>query len=377
MFVPLAVAAGLRMLAAPGLRTGLWFGAAVAAQWLSSMYIGVMLMSFLVPFMLLAAVAWRVRPARAVVTASAAAAGVLLPALLALGVPYMQSREDRGERGPQEVSDGSAAPSDYAATHMRLASYAWHSRVGNHPERELYPGTTTLALAAVGLVPPLSAGATATLVAGALTFDWSLGFKGLTYGELYKRSVVHRGMRVPARFSVVVGAALALLGAFGARRAIRFGPGARAQASICAALAVLVLVDLRLDPQVQPYFRTIPSIYAHVTSDMVLAELPRSHDVDYMYFSTRHWARLLGGYSGFIPGDERLEAALREFPSPSAIARFRALGATHVTYNCRFEENTCEMVLGALDANPDLRLVADEHWGSGPVRLYQIVPAQR
>jgi hypothetical protein len=110
---------------------------------------------------------------------------------------------------------------------------------------------------------------------------------------------------------------------------------------------------------------------------MVLAELPRSHDVDYMYFSTRHWARLLGGYSGFIPGDERLEAALREFPSPSSIARFRALGATHVTYNCRFEENTCEMVLGALDANPDLRLVADEHWGSGPVRLYQIVPAQR
>jgi hypothetical protein len=49
-FVPLAILAMLRMLAAPGWRTGLAFGAAVAGQWLACMYFGVMLMTLLVPF---------------------------------------------------------------------------------------------------------------------------------------------------------------------------------------------------------------------------------------------------------------------------------------------------------------------------------------
>ena len=39
------------MLADPRAATGLRFGAAVAAQWLASMYLGVMLMSFLAPFL--------------------------------------------------------------------------------------------------------------------------------------------------------------------------------------------------------------------------------------------------------------------------------------------------------------------------------------
>jgi hypothetical protein len=373
MFVPLAIAAALRMLAAPGWRTGLAFGAAVAAQWLSSMYVGVMLMSFLVPFLLVAALAWRVRPSWRLAAAAGAALAIVVPAVVALGVPYMQSRAARGERALFEVSDGSAHPSDYLDTHIRLTSYGWHSRAGNRPERELFPGTTTLVLAAAGLVPPLTGAAIATLVSGAVTFDWSLGLKGLTYHELYKRSVVHRGMRVPARFSVVVGAALALLGAFGARRVLRLGRSPRTQSAICAALALLVLFDLRLDPRVRPYYATVPSIYGRVTSDMILAELPRLHDVEYMYFSTRHWARLLGGYSGFIPGNPELEAAHRAFPSPASIDALRRLGATHVTYNCRFEapNRSCTGVLEQLDTNPTLELVAGGRWETGPIRLYR------
>jgi hypothetical protein len=373
MFVPLAIVAALRLLAAPGWKTGLAFGAAVAAQWLSSMYVGVMLMSFLVPFVLLAALAWRVRPSWRLAAAAGVAFAIAAPSVIALGVPYMKSREARGERALFEVSDGSALPSDYLDTHIRLASYGWHSRAGNRPERELFPGTTTVALAAAGIVPPLTGATIATLVSAAATFDWSLGLKGLTYHELYKRSVVHRGMRVPARFSVVVGAALALLGAFGARRVLRLGRSPSAQSAICAVLALLVLFDLRLNPRVQPYYATVPSIYGRVTSDMILAELPRLHDVEYMYFSTRHWARLLGGYSGFIPGNPELEAAHRAFPAPEAIDALRRLGATHLTYNCRFEaaDRSCAAVLEQLDSNPALELVAGGRWEAGPVRLYR------
>ena len=373
MFVPLAVVAALRMLAAPGWKTGLAFGAAVAAQWLSSMYVGVMLMTFLAPFLVLAALAWRVRPSWRIAIALAAAAAILVPSLLALGLPYMKSRETRGDRARHEILEFSAHPSDYLDTHIWQASYSWHSRLGNRQERQLFPGTTTLALAAAGMVPPLTGAGIAVLVSGAAAFDWSLGLRGLTYDDLHKLSVVHRGMRVPARFSVVVGAALALLGAFGARRLIRFGRSPAAQSAVCATLAVLVLIDLRIDARLTPYYSTVPSIYGRVTPDMVLAELPREHEIDYMYFSTRHWARLLRGYSGFMPDTSELWAAVRAFPDRDAVATFRRLGATHLTYNCRFESpnRPCAEVIEQLDANPTLELAAGGRWEGGPVRLYR------
>ena len=377
MFVPLAVIAALRLLAAPGWKTGLWFGVAVAAQWLASMYIGVMLMSFLLPFIAVVWLAWRVRPSWSVAVGLATAGAIVVPAVVGLGVPYMKSRDARGERGPDEVWSGSALPGDYADTHIRMSSdvwHLWHSREGNRNERELFPGLSTLTLAAAGLVPPLTGAGAATIVAGAMAFDWSLGFNGLTYDELYKRSVVHRGMRVPARFSVVVGAALALLAAFGARRVLRLGGSPLAQSAICAVLAVLVLFDLRFDPRLQPYYGSIPSVYARVTPDMVLAEFPRQHDTDYMYFATRHQARLLGGYSGFVPYEPQLWKAFDALPAPAAIEELRRLGATHVTYNCRLErrERSCEWIVQQLDDNPALELVASERWERADVRLYRI-----
>ena len=377
MFVPLAIVAALRMLAAPGWRTGFALGLTVAAQWLASMYVGVMLMSFLMPFVAVAAIAWRVRPSRQVAAAATAAAAIVLPAVIGLAIPYMKTRDARGERGLHEVWSGSALPSDYADTHIRMSSdvwHLWHSREGNRNERELFPGLSTLALASAGLIPPLTGAAVATVVAGALTFDWSLGFNGLTYDDLYKRSVVHRGMRVPARFSVVLGAALALLGAFGARRLLRRGRSPGAQRAICAGLALAVLFDLKFDPRLQPYFDSIPSIYARVSPEMVLAEYPRDHDTDYMYFSTRHQARLLWGYSGFMPNQPRLWAAFDALPTPAGVEELRQLGATHLTYNCRLErrERSCEWIVQQFDDNPALELVASERWEGKAVRLYRL-----
>jgi hypothetical protein len=377
MFVPLAIVTGLRMLAAPRWSTGLAFGAAVTAQWLSSMYVGVMLVSFLAPFMLVAALGWRVRPSWRLATALLTAGAIVVPAFVGLSLPYLNSRGTRGDRSLQAVSDGSASPSDYGSTHIRMTTYMGHSRAGNKPERQLFPGTTTLALAGLGMVPPLTAGGIATIVAGSLTFDWSLGFKGLTYDDLYKRSVAHRGMRVPARFSVVVGAALALLGAFGAARVLRLGRTPAARGGICAALTLAVLFDLRMDPMLVPYRATIPSIYNRVTPDMVLVELPVEPQIDYMYFSTRHWARLLGGYSGYTGYSNALLEGWTAFPSAAAIEKFRGAGATHLTYNCALEKrrNRCEPTLNQLDAIPALALVASERWEGAEVRLYRIKPA--
>jgi hypothetical protein len=114
-------------------------------------------------------------------------------------------------------------------------------------------------------------------------------------------------------------------------------------------------------------------MYERVTSDMVLAEFPIGHDIDYMYFSTEHWAHLIGGYSGFIPLDPELDQARAAFPSAESLASMRGRGATHVTYNCSFERSNerCQNTLRQLDQAPSLSLVADQQWNGTAARLYR------
>src|SRR5438445_3311149 len=128
-------------------------------------------------------------------------------------------------------------------------------------------------------------------------------------------------MRVMARCSVIVGVALVLLGAAGAARLLRRVPD-RARPFACAALALLVLFDLHMDPRIGPIAKGIPPIYSRVTPDMVLVELPVDPQISYMYFSTFHWASLVGGYSGFPKYTENLMEGWKKWPAPVSLDYF-------------------------------------------------------
>lgn len=373
MFVPLSFVALLLMLARPTARRGAAFGLAIAGQWLASMYFGLMLFSVLVPAAVILAVAWRVRPSARLAQACGIAVLLVLPAVLLTALPYYGSLDARGERSAREATDGSAVPSDYLDPHRRMASHQWKSRADNTPERELFPGFSPVILAGVGL---FSGGASQIALAGSagIAFEWSLGFNGLTYPTLYTMLAPYRGLRVPARFAAIVGSLLILLGASGTHKLVgAFRPGRHRHAA-CAMLAALVLLDLRLTTPLVKYSSTVPAIYSSITPDMVLAEFPRSNAIDYMYFSTQHWAGLLGGYSGFIPGDPDLERGFDAFPSRDAIEALRRRGATHVTYNCAFERSPvrCHTNLDILDSHPSLELVVRERWYDAPVSLYRL-----
>ena len=372
MFVPLALLAALRLLARPTLRTGLTLGVAVSAQWLASMYIGLMLMTVLVPFALATAVGWRVRPSRALIRSWLASIVVVLTVCVLTGLPYVKSRPARGDRTIEQLWPGSATVSDYAATHRRLASYRWHARGANQPERELFPGASPLFLGTIGALTFGGAVPIAMTLAGALAFDGSLGLNGLTYRGLYDLGLPYRGLRVPARFSVLFGSCLILLGAFGAHVITRRG-GTGTRNALFLIIVGLVLLDLRVTTPLVDYWPTAPTIYQQVRSDMVLAEFPAGHDVDYMYFSTTHWARLIGGYTGFLPADPEFDRARDTFPSPESLAWLRLRGATHLTYNCMFERSPerCVDTLQRLDRSPSLRLVAAATWYGSDVRLYR------
>jgi hypothetical protein len=373
MFVPVVVLLFLKTLAVPRWKTGLLLGAAIGLQALSCMYIALMLGTWLLPFGLFVAFAWRVRPSKPLAAALIAAAIVPAVVLVFLGRSYAKARAVHGEWNVGIVHWFSAEPRDYGDAHPWLAAYRWQSAAGHHAERQLFPGASTLALAGVAAVPPLQSVSIATLASGALAFDWSLGFNGLTYGHLRRRVSPYRSIRVPARFAVFVDTSLVILAIFGVRRVLTLTRGRR-RAVICAALSAAVLVDLRVIPNLQDYPHDMPGIYSSVTKEMVLAELPeKDREIDYMYFSTKHWAHLLGGYSGFFPPLDDFNRAADGFPAQGAVAAFHRLGATHLTYNCAFEKdrNRCAEVFRQLDANASLQLVTAGTWHAASVALYR------
>ncbi len=371
MFVPLAIVAALDVTADPTWRRGLWLGVLVALQSLASMYLGLMLACVIGPVLAVRLALGGVRKWRSLALAIAASAAVVVPIVVALAIPYEHARRDHGDRSRGEIESGSAVPGDYLKTSRRLASYSWHERMSNIPERELFPGTSTVVLAAIGLLAapvdaalPLAAGAAAA-------FDWSLGVHGATYRVLADVIPPFRNVRVPARFAVIFGSALILLGAFGCRRLLTL-VRTRGRGVAVAALVLVVLVDLRITVNLVDYY-SVPALYSTVGSAAVVAEFPTGHEIDGMYFSTRAWPRLLSGYSGFLPPDGALFSDLAAFPDAAALDRLKHRGATHLVYNCGFERSAerCASNVHALASNPTLQLITTEPWEDGTVFLYR------
>jgi hypothetical protein len=159
------------------------------------------------------------------------------------------------------------------------------------------------------------------------------------------------GLRVPARFAMIVALMLAVLGGYGAsaiarRRGGRIVLGVLAAAFLYEAGAAPFVINGMSpvrgfntpEPRLFPGSRA-PAIYRTVTqlpAGTVLAEFPigqTDFDLRAMFYSTVHWRPLVNGYSGFFPLHYgRATFALNEIPRhPSlSIDTLRELGATHV-----------------------------------------------
>ena len=198
------------------------------------------------------------------------------------------------------------------------------------PERALFPGVMILLLAAVALDSAAwRRRARRTPRALVVAFEMSRGFNSVFYPYLYDWLPFVRGLRVPARASILVGLTLALLAG------VRCPPPAGGTVGVAAArrsLAVLVIaiaIDLRPLLRLEPVWLEPPPIYGLVSgsTDVVLAEFPFggnptrfTPNVPFMYFSLWHWAPMVNGYSGhYPPGQVDFEVALKGFPDATAI----------------------------------------------------------
>jgi len=159
------------------------------------------------------------------------------------------------------------------------------------------------------------------------------------------------GLRVPARFAMIVALTLAVLGAIGAAAVARLRHGH----IVLAVLAGLFLYEAGAAPFVVNGMspvqglstpaarlelpRRAPLVYGAVgqlPTNAVIADLPlgeADYDLRAMYYSIDRWRPIVNGYSGFFPPHYgRVKVALSEVQRHPDISMetFRELGVTHV-----------------------------------------------
>lgn len=380
MWMPLALWGVHRTMAEGRLRDGLLTGLAFALQMLSSLYYGVFLSAYLT---VVGGALWfgRGRPRRPL---RALAAGGLLAGVLIAPVAsrYLANKPMIGDRDVGTIRSYSAEGPDYLKAHFRSWTYSSLSEQG-HPERQLFPRIAPVVLAAVALWPPLSTARIAYALGLVLAVDGSLGLNGQVYGWLHAYVPPFRGLRVPARFSLLAGLSLAILSGYGAARICRRWP--RQRAPLVAAMVALVIVEAIPNMPLEPVPRQPPAIYAALAGapEAVLAEFPMpvkdldlTFETHYLYFSTFQWHKLVNGDSGFFPPSyyELLERE-QDFPSDAAIGYLKSRGVQYLTVHGAFYKGNPDRLLNtlaALDSRADMELVSAARWGGGESRLYRL-----
>jgi hypothetical protein len=382
MWMPLALLALHRFVDTARVRDALAVAAAILAQLYSAMYYAVFFVLYLVPVAMVLLIARRASVRRLLPGAVAAGVVAAVCAFPLVRV-YEAAQGEKGECDVAAVTYYSAMPSDYFQAHDRSALYGERLR-STHPERALFPGVMALGLAATGFVPPL--GPLSLVYGSGLAFAWesSLGFHGALYPIFYEWLSPVRGMRVAARFSILVGMTLAIAAGFGVRRLLERCRTARQRQVLVLVLTALVTIDVWPRLGLEPVWSEPPPIYAWLprSPKTVLAEFPiRQHignfteSIPFMYFSLWHWSNMIDGYSGFSPKDySDLVRRVESVPEPRAIDALLAAGVTHVTFNCALYANTegCEQLLADVEASPHFTRIARLRWQGSTSALYAL-----
>ena len=225
MWMPLALLGLHRALARGRLRDGLATGFAFALQTLSSLYYGCFLAVYLA---VVGGALWlgRGRPRKPI---APLAAGVVLAAVLdraRRGRIHREPSDDGHARGRHDpvLQRNRTGLSEAALPAARCTAAGPMAGV---PERALFPRLMPVALAAVALWPPLSAARIAYALGLVLAVDGSFGLNGATFTALHAVLSPFKGLRVPARFSLLAGMTLAILAGYGAARLLGRWPRQR------------------------------------------------------------------------------------------------------------------------------------------------------
>jgi hypothetical protein len=387
VFMPLALLAWHRVVDGGTARLAAVAVILVVLQWLSCIYYALLFAPVLVAVMI---VEWRgVDPARRrPVLAGMAAAG--LAGAIAIGaysVPYLQNRQQTGDRPDRDLVSYSAMPGDYRIVHPRNRLYgpvlqppSW-----DQGERYLFPGLLPVGLALAGVVAGGGRRRWVYVMIGVIAFDLSLGINGLFFPVLRQFLLPYRGLRAPARAGVLVVMAMAVLAGWAMAAML---PMIRRRASRWAAVAACVaalVVEFRAGTDLWDAPPPLRSPQFGIDHKAVLLEMPlphpeRIHTTRDSYFMMRRigaWPRLLNGSTGYMPESYRMMLErLVDFPDDRSIAEIRRLGTTHLTIHERWlGQARFEAWLADLMKRPGLNYAGLEP-GDGDYRIaiFAVIP---
>ncbi|MPY87330.1 MAG: hypothetical protein GEU99_05365 [Luteitalea sp.] len=384
-WMPLTLWALHRTLETGRVKDGLLTGFFLLLQFLSSVYYGLFLATFLLLVGGLLVLFCRRASLRHV--AGALLVGALLAAIVVLPYsrPYRANAERLGERTAGEISIWSAHPESYLATPGLNLVYGRLSGPLGASETRLFPGLTAVVLAVLAFLWPPGRIPVIYLTGCLLAVDFSMGVNGLIYPWLLEPGSPFRGLRAPARFAILVNLALALFAAWGVvrlRGATGSERGRRFVPVICAAVLVVEYWSAPLPLRHVPTRPLLVYEWLGQQPPSVVLELPMwlsgadpQHDAEYEYFSTFHWHRLVNGYSGYYsPAYRDLMHVMRQFPSGASLEALRARGVDYIVVHLdKYDPADLEVLMEAMDLRPAFfRSVGTFPDYEGSARVYRL-----
>jgi hypothetical protein len=256
-----------------------------------------------------------------------------------LARPYLRIQREFGFSRPvARLVPASAHLHSYARSNA-----SWHQSLGlpgANAEQALFPGVALTLLAFAGLFA-LDRRTALYAVLGSLAFWASLGPAAGLYRLLHGLIPGVSGLRVPARFSILVFLALSILaGAAVAALAKRTGARGRALLVLLAVLPLAETWTTRKGFVAAPVDAPAsePFLASATPLDAAVAHLPMPHEREnisgnavYMLWSTLHFRPMVNGYSTFTPPSFYEAArALEPFPDDASFALLRNRGVEYV-----------------------------------------------
>jgi hypothetical protein len=321
---------------------------------------------------------------RAGVPALAIGALLIAPYLAA----YVMNRGIVGERSDRDVLEYSATARNYLATLKANLVHGWWSAPLGHPERRLFPGAIALVLAGIGLIG-IDRRRVALLCVGLVGLVLSLGLNTPLYEPIRAVLLIYRGLRAPARASILVYLALAALAAFGwARLEKRLTRGGTPFLGVPVATAIVasaMLLEYATPMKAWFVVPPTPQVYGWLADQprAVVLELPVSTadrldivpDGLYMFRSTAHWQPILNGYSGFFPQSYLdLTERVKAFPDDASIEYLKKRGVDLIIlHGGLLAPDRFGIIMAELLARPDIRAVARYEARVGPDVVFRLV----
>lgn len=380
-WIPLAVLAWHRAIAHDTGRSYLRVAAMVSGQVLSSIYLSI----FLITWLGFVTLVWSARTPRRALRAGAL---MLVPPLVVLAiysVPYLQTREQLGDRRPREIALYSATASDFLSAPRTNVLYGWTDALGAN-ERHLFPGLMVVGLVLVGAWPPIGPVRLIHAAGLGLAILLTIGLNGFLYGFLYDWVLPFRGLRVPARAAILILLAASVFAGFGLTRLLAWVTSRRLAALAATAVICLAMVEfltsprlVTVDRQVSTWYsflRTVPGAVVFEWPVTVPWRLYNMQDVIYMYRSTMHWQPLLNGYSGHYPKPYiDLLLRMRSFPDTGSIAYLQRLGATIlIVHEVPGTRPSFEYAVERLVRDPKVRVIAQDRDAGLRVFFFELLP---